>query len=157
METINRAGSLSSPRKQKLKITSRLRVVAILAACSISGIATATEDNRLPAGKYCGQLLSGGGMAEAETTFVSSVTDGKITGSYVFFEEGQAVTGSLFEPNDDDDGNGLTRNLVWQDRYGHGKLVIIFSSDFSEFQGNWGDGEKTSFPWNGKRCESTIS
>ncbi|MDF9820221.1 hypothetical protein M2308_002999 [Rhizobium leguminosarum] len=157
METINQAGSLSSPRKHKLKIISHLRMVAILAACSISCIATATEDHRLPAGTYCGQLLSGGVMTEAETTFVSSVTDSKITGSYVFFDKGQAVTGSLFEPNDDDDGNDLTRKLVWQDRYGHGNLVIIFTSDFSAFQGNWGDGGKASFPWNGKRCEPTIA
>jgi hypothetical protein len=157
METINRPSFLPPPRKHKLKAIRSLRTVAILAASSIPCIATATQSNRLPLGRYCGELLSNGIMAEAQTTFGPSVTDGKISGSYVFFEEGQTVTGLLAEPSDDGDGNDLTRNLVWQDKYGHGNLVITFTSDFSEFQGNWSDGGKASFPWNGMRCEPTIS
>jgi hypothetical protein len=117
METINRPNFLPPPRKHKLKAIRSLRMVAILAASAIPCIATATQSNRFPLGKYCGELLSNGIMAEAQTTFGPSVTDGKISGSYVFFEEGQTVTGLLAEPSDDGDGNDLTRNLVWQDKY----------------------------------------
>ena len=132
-------------------------MLAILAASGIAFVATAKQNHRFPIGKYCGQLLSNGVMVEAETTFAPSAADGRIRGSYIFLDAGQTVTGLLAEPGDDGDGNDLTHTLLWQDRYGHGNLVVTFTSDFSAFEGSWGAGEETLFPWNGTRCEQIVS
>lgn len=96
-------------------------------------------------------------MVEAETTFGPAAADGRLTGNYVFLDERQTVTGLLAETGDDGDGNALTRSLLWQDKYGHGSLVITFTSDFSAFKGSWSADGKAFFPWNGMRCAQATS
>lgn len=96
-------------------------------------------------------------MVEAETTFGPAAEDGRLTGNYAFLDEGETITGLLAEIGDDGDGNALTRNLLWQDKYGHGSLVITFTSDFFAFRGSWSADGKTLFPWNGMRCGQVTS
>lgn len=132
-----------------------ISTTAALAAALVSS--TAMADNRHPTGKYCGQLLSSGVMAEVETRFVENIKSGVISGSYVFTEQGQPVEGIIADAGDDGDRNDLTRLLIWRDKYGIGKLVVTFSPDYSEFEGKWSDGGPALAPWSGKRCSTVTS
>jgi hypothetical protein len=133
------------------------RKFTLLAAASILAASASAAHARDPVGKYCGELLSSGVASEVETRFVRNVSNGTITGSYVFDDLGQPAEGMLAEAGDDGDGNDLTRLFIWRDKYGYGRLVLTFTPDFSEFQGKWGDTASASAPWNGKRCSSVSS
>ena len=138
-----------------MRSTAIAKTITLLAAVLATSASAAQA--RDPVGKYCGGLLSSGIMSEVETRFVRNVSNGTITGSYVFDDRGQPVEGMLAEASDDGDGNDLTRLFIWRDKYGYGKLVVTFTPDFSEFQGKWGDTGSALAPWNGKRCSSVSS
>jgi len=140
-----------------MRSTGIVRKSTILAAAFLLGASTLAAHARHPVGKYCGELLSAGIMAEVETRFVRNVSSGTITGAYVFDDQGQPVEGKLAEAGDDGDGNDLTRLFIWRDKYGNGKLVLTFTPDFSAFQGQWGDAVTAVAPWNGKRCSLVTS
>jgi hypothetical protein len=131
--------------------------ITLLAAASTLVASGSSAHARDPVGKYCGGLLSSGVMSEVETRFVRNVSNGTITGSYIFDDRGQPTEGMLAEASDDGDGNDLTRLFIWRDKYGYGKLVVTFTPDFSEFRGKWGDSGSALAPWNGKRCSSVSS
>jgi hypothetical protein len=137
--------------------TTLARTITLLAAATALAASAPSAYARDPVGKYCGGLLSSGVMSEVETRFVRNVSNGTITGSYVFDDRGQPTEGMLAEASDDGDGNDLTRLFIWRDKYGYGKLVVTFTPDFSEFEGKWGDTGSALAPWNGKRCSSVSS
>ena len=140
-----------------MRSTGMVRKSTLLAVAFLFGASMLPAHARDPIGKYCGELLSTGVMSEVETHFVRSVSSGTITGAYVFDDQGQPVEGLLAEAGDDGDGSDLTRLFVWRDKYGHGKLVLTFTPDFSAFQGKWGDAVTVVAPWNGKRCSLMSS
>lgn len=140
-----------------MRKTGIVRKLTLVAALSMLAAPTTYAHARDPVGKYCGELLSAGVMSDVETRFVRNVTNGTITGAYVFDDRGQPVEGMLAEAGDDGDGNDLTRLFIWRDKYGYGKLLLTFSPDFSEFDGKWGDTSTALAPWNGKRCSQVVS
>jgi hypothetical protein len=133
------------------------RKIPLLAAAFIAAAPASLAHARDPIGKYCGGLLSAGVMSNVETRFIRNVSNGAITGSYVFDDRGQPAEGMLAEAGDDGDGNDLTRLFIWRDKYGYGKLMLTFTPDFSEFHGKWGDTGSALAPWNGKRCSRVTS
>jgi hypothetical protein len=131
------------------------RTVAILLATTLESPAFAGETIHAPSGTYCGQLSSAGVMSDAQTRFETNA--GNLVGDYMFSDQGQPVQGELAETGDDGDGSDLTRTFMWRDKYGYGQLIVTFTPDFSEFEGKWNAGGSEFLPWNGRRCNQTIS
>lgn len=86
-------------------------------------------------GTYEGKVVSGIGSISVTTTFVGD-KNGLKMGSYVMTEEsGKQVPGTLDEFKQE----GLYTYLVsWHDKYGSGKLRILFSDFGYVFKGFWG-------------------
>jgi hypothetical protein len=129
-----------------------MRSYAILLA-ALSTVAIAGAKAR-PTGRYCGKLVSAGLLVDAETTF-STDEHGRVSGSY-HFQDGDAVTdGRLQETGRD---SGRTKSLHWMDKYGHGRLVITFDPNFTQFDGHWGASDEVpDHFWIGQRCEEPNS
>ena len=103
-------------------------------------------------GRYCGKLLSGGALVEV-VTILAPGKDGRLEGVYSFREAGAMVDGKLREER----VNGLTRTLVWTDKYGSGRLLITFTSSYDAFRGAWGfDNYMPSRQWDGARCSTST-
>ena len=85
-------------------------------------------------GTFEGEVVSGGGSIPVKTTFVGD-KNGLKSGSYVMTEaDGKLVLGTL----DDFKQEGpYTYFVSWHDKYGNGKLRILFN-DFRAFKGFWG-------------------
>lgn len=141
-----------------MQIALHSRAIAFLALALFAGTTVSTAHARLPAGRYCGQLLSSGVMSDVETSFKHKASpSGAITGTYVFSDQGQPAEGMLVEAGDDGDGNDLTRTFIWRDKYGYGRLAVTFTPDFTEFSGKWSDVGPVLAPWNGRRCDLVTS
>jgi hypothetical protein len=104
-------------------------------------------------GRYCGKLFSGGALVEV-VTILAPGKDGRLEGVYSFREGDAMVDGKLQEER----VNGLTRTLVWTDKYGSGRLLITFTGSYDAFRGAWGvDNDLPSAQWDGARCSmSTV-
>ncbi len=126
-------------------------LAALLTTSSV--VASAGAESR-PTGRYCGKLVSSGLLVDAETTF-STDEDGRVFGSYQF-RDGDAVTdGRLQEIGRD---SGRTKSLRWTDKYGNGRLVIIFDPSFAQFDGHWGASDAVpDHRWVGQRCQEPNS
>ena len=100
-------------------------------------------------GDYCGKAVSGGEWVDVVTSLKTS-TDGLLTGSYKFEDNGEIVPGTLREETK---RSGETRTLVWVDKYGTGKLTMRFAPHHSSFEGEWGLADQIPiFGWNGEHC-----
>lgn len=125
------------------------RAVFMVFAVFLAGEAQAEEIG----GRYCGKLFSGGALVEV-ITILAPGKDGRLEGVYSFREADAMVDGKLQEER----VNGLTRTLVWTDKYGSGRLLITFTSSYDAFRGAWGvDNDLPSSQWDGVRCSmSTV-
>lgn len=125
------------------------RAVFVVFAVFLAGKAQAEEIG----GRYCGKLLSGGALVEV-VTILAPGKDGRLTGVYSFREDDALVEGRLEEER----VSGLTRTLVWTDKYGSGRLLITFTSSYDAFRGAWGmANDPPTAPWEGARCSmSTV-
>ena len=86
-------------------------------------------------GVYNGKVVSGGGMIPVKTTFVGDKT-GLNSGSYIMTEAGdKQVLGTLDEFKQE---GQYTYLVSWHDKYGKGKLRILFSDFGFTFKGFWG-------------------
>ncbi len=118
----------------------------VLLVASLSPVALASAQIH---GDYCGKAVSGGKWVDVVTSLKTS-SDGLLTGSYKFEDNGAMVRGSLREETKQP---GETRTLIWADKYGIGNLTMRFAPHYSSFEGKWGVGDATPlFGWNGERC-----
>ncbi len=86
-------------------------------------------------GTYLGKVVSGVGLIPVKTTFVGD-KNGLKSGSYIMTEAGgKQVPGTLdeFKPE-----GQYTYLVSWHDKYGKGKLRILFSDFGFTFKGFWG-------------------
>lgn len=86
-------------------------------------------------GTYEGQVVSGVGQIPVKTTFIGD-KNGLTSGSYVMTEKGEKqVPGTLDEFTKE---GPYTYLVTWHDKYGKGKLRILFSDGGYVFKGFWG-------------------
>ena len=98
------------------------------------------------AGVYKGSLLSNGDMLPVTTHF-NRTDQGELTGTYELTEEDGLEVGKLKNINVRDD---FFATMTWEDKYGEGTLIILFSEDYLRFKGFWGDnGNPIALDWDG--------
>lgn len=99
-------------------------------------------------GTYSGQVFSGGQFLPMEMTIRENLSGG-IFGNYVMKEEGGDETGNLrLESQVDDD----VYIFSWIDKYGNGRLKVLFSGDKNDFLGFWNSGEEPLiYMWTGSK------
>jgi hypothetical protein len=86
-------------------------------------------------GTYEGKVVSGIGQIPVKTVFVGD-KNGLKSGSYVMTEEGgKQVPGTLDEFKQE---GPYTYLASWHDKYGKGKLRMLFSDGGYVFKGFWG-------------------
>ena len=86
-------------------------------------------------GTYDGKVVSGIGLIPVKTIFVGD-KNGLKSGSYVMTEEGgKQVPGTLDEFKQE---GPYTYLASWHDKYGKGKLRMLFSDGGYSFKGFWG-------------------
>ena len=114
-------------------------------------VTTAGQNTLFPSlmeGEYFGQVYNGDNMDPVVTRFEIG-TAGQLQGSYLLQDEDGPDTGELLNPRPD---GAYTLLLDWKDRHGTGVVRLLFSADYSRFQGFWGMQENdTSLPWNGRK------
>ncbi|WP_372775382.1 hypothetical protein [Mangrovibacterium sp.] len=122
-------------------------------------------------GKKIGSSSSAGTTSSSQTKVPSSPKSDshshKITGTYTTdFQDmtlsisGNHVTGTYKFKDGKIDGILQGNQLVgtWSQSNGRGKLVFVFSDDFSSFTGKWGYNESTpTSKWNGRKIGSSSS
>ena len=109
--------------------------------------AAESVDSRI-AGKYAGQVYNGDDMDPVVTVFVA-LPNGRIRGNDVAEDEVETVNGTISNAVKIE---GNTYSFEWTDKYGEGKAVLVFSSDFSSFKGFWTNNiERNQFEWTGTR------
>jgi hypothetical protein len=101
-------------------------------------------ESSIPAGKYTGELWSNG-IRVATTEFFGEMR-GDLVGAYTF------------DVGDDRENGALSRcvplEAVRSDSYGEGDLHLVFSKDFSSFEGVWSDENNRrslELRWNGAK------
>ena len=104
------------------------------------------------AGDFCGTIWSGGEDVPGLTQF--HYTDGSISASYIFIDDGHSYEGTLdrcsLVP-------GSTLECTWTDAFGTGEFSARFADGLDSFTGYWtpldGNGSMR-FPWTGTRVGS---
>ena len=86
-------------------------------------------------GIYEGEVDSGGHLIPVKTTFIGD-KNGLKSGSYIMIEEGgKQVPGTLDAFTQE---GPYTYFISWHDKYGKGKLRILFNDGGYSFKGYWG-------------------
>ena len=102
------------------------------------------------AGGYSGSVYSGGDFADITTVFKLN-NAGELFGSYEFVDGDTSTKGSLSQVE------VLAERVfafTWTDRYGQGRLVVLFAGDLSSFLGYYGEAlDSASDIWTGLRDE----
>lgn len=126
------------------------RFAAFLVFTLAATVVRADIDDRF-AGRYVGCAVSNGEWSPIET--VLSMSDGALSGSYVFIEsDGRQVAGRI-EPGAPTREAGVA--LRWHDVYGDGPALFRFAPDGSRFDGYWTTDDRTRrFAWYGVRAEA---
>lgn len=100
-------------------------------------------------GVYQGWASSGGSLVPVETR-IAADTDGVLSGTYRYDQDGQVFHGTL--------GHGRAAGptdlvFIWHDDWGYGVLTLHFEPGFERFTGAWGtlDDGAVVFPWVGIR------
>lgn len=121
-------------------------LLSLLVPLILGGASVAQAQNPSIA-TYRGSVQSGGTYLPIVTTLYKD-SRGQIVGEYVIHEDRSKTYGSLsqFTPIGED-----TAKFTWTDKYGSGKLRILFSSNLEEFTGFWGQDERTNYRWTGIR------
>jgi hypothetical protein len=107
-------------------------------------------------GIYEGQVESDG-ITIPITTEISQDVEGNFIGKYRM-EEGATtnktiVGGDLYDFHKEGDNVFLA---TWKDKYGIGKLRILFDSGFQRFNGFWGNDKQSLFyRWDGNRIQNS--
>ncbi len=98
-------------------------------------------------GKYRGSVYSADRHVPVVTTFYLD-SRGEIAGSYVIEDGSTTTSGTLsnFTAIGED-----SAKFTWQDKFGSGKLRILFSSNLEQFNGFWGTDNRTNYHWSGTR------
>ena len=101
-------------------------------------------------GLYEGKISSGGLDWRSITRF-QVIENGKILGTYTFKDNQGRIDGTL----DDCQTEGpYTLLCTWKDKYGVGKLRMLFSEEARWFRGFWGRGANdTLMLWEGIKTE----
>jgi hypothetical protein len=95
---------------------------------------------------FQGDVFNGDDMDPVLTTFVQ-MEDGGFSGTYEMGEEDGLEIGTLSELKWE---SQYLLKCTWEDKYGSGRLLILFSADYEMFQGFWGiKDDETYYPWNG--------
>lgn len=122
-------------------------LLALLLIPLISFAAGHTDFSKL-AGKYVGEVYNGNDMDPVLTTFIV-LPDGRLRGNYTAEDEMEIVDGTISNAVLVE---GRTYSFEWTDKYGEGKAVLVFSEDFSSFNGYWTNyTDSTQFEWTGLR------
>ena len=96
-------------------------------------------------GVYHGEALNGATLDPVTTTF-RLAPGGRLVGEYVIDDESGSFHGTISNAFFED---GVLR-IEWTDRDGEGYAELVFSSDFSRFDGFWGSFDSPNEnPWNG--------
>jgi len=105
-------------------------------------------------GSYSGEVFNGADLDPVITSF-SYNEDGDLVGNYIVEEEDGELKGTLTNA---DWESLFTLTFKWTDKYGTGKLRVLFSGGYKIFSGFWGaKGEVADVPWNGvKNKEKEI-
>ena len=94
------------------------------------GILTASASEKI-VGTYDGIIVSG--LDNAGITIFSLSKTGEISGAYEFKDGDSFETGELT----DCQLSGFNLRCIWHDKFGSGDFNVIFSDDFSSFDGKW--------------------
>jgi hypothetical protein len=123
-------------------------VLAIAVVAALSVVPTlAAQTQSKAVGEFCGTYSNGSRYQDIKTEFTLT-KDGKLSGVYEFEDSGAWEAGTL----DPAALNGdRSAEFVWRDKYGAGRLILQFKTDFSSFSGAWSSGENPVLDWNGKR------
>ncbi|AFZ37940.1 hypothetical protein Sta7437_4476 [Stanieria cyanosphaera PCC 7437] len=99
-------------------------------------------------GNYQSFIWNAGTLTRGTTEF-NLVARNELIGSYTMREKHSTVSGALSECQSIKIGLISCR---WNDKYGTGNLTIVFSKDFSNFNGYWNlENSQQKFPWRGSR------
>ncbi|HPE60060.1 MAG TPA: hypothetical protein PLB10_06955 [Thiolinea sp.] len=117
-----------------------------------SSTTAVSQNSLLPAlieGEYIGRVYNGDNMDPVLTRFEIDAS-GQLKGNYLLQDDEDGIdTGEMLNPRPD---GAYTLILDWKDKHGTGVVRLLFSADYSHFQGFWGQQEDdTSQPWNGRR------
>ncbi len=100
------------------------------------------------AGRYVGEVYNGNDMDPVLTSFIV-LSDGRLRGNYTAEDEMEIVDGTISNAVLVE---GRTYSFEWTDKYGEGKAVLVFSEDFSSFNGYWTNyTDSTQFEWTGTK------
>lgn len=118
------------------KTNSLLITVLLCLCCACMPVKKVNYNPQLDfIGTYKGEVVSGIGSIPVETIFVGD-KNGLTSGSYVMIEEGgKQVPGKLDEFKKE---GPYTYIASWHDKYGKGKLRMLFSDGGYVFKGFWG-------------------
>ena len=122
--------------KQTTKLNSFLMILMVSFCCACAPVKTQQYNPQLDfIGVYNGEVVSGGHTIPVKTTFVGDKS-GLKSGSYVMTEEGgKQVLGTLDAFKQE---GTYTYLASWNDKYGKGKLRMLFSDGGYSFKGFWG-------------------
>ena len=96
-------------------------------------------------GKYEGEVYNGAGLEPVVTQFF--VKKGQLQGVYEIKEMDEFARGTLKNIKRESE---FVYVMEWQDKYGKGKVRVLFSENYDSFTGFWGDSQTpVSLPWNG--------
>jgi hypothetical protein len=125
----------------------RLILISLL-LFTLSVYAAGETDFSRMAGKYVGEVYNGNDMDPVVTTFVV-LPDGRLRGNYTAEDEMEIVDGTISNAVLVE---GRTYSFEWTDKYGEGKAVLVFTEDFSRFNGYWTNyTDSTQFEWTGAK------
>ncbi len=120
------------------KLNNFLMILMLSFCCACAPVKTQTQQYNPQLdfiGVYNGEVISAGHTIPVKTTFVGDKI-GLKSGSYVMTEEGgKQVPGTLDEFKQE---GQYTYFVSWHDKYGKGKLRILFSDFGYTFKGFWG-------------------
>jgi hypothetical protein len=123
-------------------------VLAIAVVAALSVVPTlASQGESKAVGEFCGTYSNGNRYQDVKTEFKIG-GDGRLSGVYEFEDSGVWESGTLDPAALKSDRSA---EFVWRDKYGAGRLILQFKSDFSSFSGAWSSGENPVLDWNGKR------
>jgi hypothetical protein len=121
---------------------------AFLLASCVSTVPKANTPLASLLGNYTGKVFSGIGLIPVETRF-STDKQGKLTASYTMLEESGAQEGYLDHFVQE---GPYTLLATWHDKYGEGKLRMLFTTKLYKFEGFWGlNAQGTLMSWDGSK------
>jgi hypothetical protein len=126
------------------KLNSFLMILMLCFCCACEPLKTQTQQYNPQLdfiGTYHGKVVSGTDLIPVKTVFVGD-KNGLKSGSYVMTEVGgKQVPGTLDEFKQE---GPYTYLASWHDKYGNGKLRMLFSDGGYVFKGFWGATIETS-------------